>query len=164
MSDTITEGKVVILHYILRNGAGETLDSTRGREPVALLLGAGNVVPGLEAALVGRARGERFAVVVPPAQGFGERKSKGAQAVPRSEFPRHITLEPGVQFKARGASGKEALLWVVKVIGGKVWVDTDHPLAGVELHFDAEVIDFRDPLLDELQHGHAHGAHGHDGH
>jgi FKBP-type peptidyl-prolyl cis-trans isomerase SlyD len=114
--------------------------------------------------LVGRARGEQFSVVVPAAQGFGERKSKGAQAVPRNEFPRGLNLEPGVQFKARGASGKEALLWVVKVIGSKVWVDTDHPLAGVDLHFEAEVLDFRDPTMEELSHGHAHGAHGHDAH
>ena len=43
----------------------------------------------------------------------------------------------------------------------EVQVDTDHPLAGVTLHFDVEVLRVRSASNRELSHGHPHGEGGH---
>ena len=40
-------------------------------------------------------------------------------------------------------------------------VDVNHPFAGKTLTFEVEVLDVRDATEEELQHGHAHGAGGH---
>jgi FKBP-type peptidyl-prolyl cis-trans isomerase SlyD len=40
----------------------------------------------------------------------------------------------------------------------------NHPLAGETLHFEVNVISVRAATANELAHGHAHGAHGHDHH
>jgi FKBP-type peptidyl-prolyl cis-trans isomerase SlyD len=60
----ISENAVVSIHYTLTNNAGETIDSSVERgEPLAYLHGAGNIIPGLENALVGKAAGDKLDVV-----------------------------------------------------------------------------------------------------
>jgi FKBP-type peptidyl-prolyl cis-trans isomerase SlyD len=157
----VSEGQVTILHYSLTGDDGAVIETTRGEAPVAVLVGHGHLVPGLERAITGRSVGERFEVVVPPADGYGERTSPGAQPVSRREFPRDARLVEGMPLRLRGADGEPTIVWVTKVQGSQVWIDVDHPLAGKTLHFDVEVIATRPATDDELAHGHAHGAEGH---
>lgn len=50
---------------------------------------------------------------------------------------------------------------VVKAGLKTIDVDTNHPLAGRTLNFEIEVLDVRDATAEEIAHGHAHGAGGH---
>lgn len=79
------------------------------------------------------------------ADGFGERKGNGPQAVPRKEFRRDAKLAVGMPLELKDSSGTPVRVWVTKVVGGKVWIDLDHPLAGKELTFDVELLFVRDP-------------------
>ena len=45
-----------------------------------------------------------------------------------------------------------------------MWIDIDHPLAGQEMTFDADVVSVRPAEKVELEHGHTHGADGHGHH
>jgi len=69
----IAQNAVVSIDYKLTNDAGDVLDSTEGRAPMAYLHGHGNIIPGLEAALQGKAVGDSFHVSIPPADAYGER-------------------------------------------------------------------------------------------
>jgi FKBP-type peptidyl-prolyl cis-trans isomerase SlyD len=75
-----------------------------------------------------------------------------------------MEIEPGMTFMAEGPNQEHAPIWVVGVEGDKIFVDSQHPLAGKTLHFDVEVIGIREATQDELAHGHPHGADGHDHH
>ncbi|MCB1615131.1 MAG: FKBP-type peptidyl-prolyl cis-trans isomerase, partial [Pseudomonadales bacterium] len=72
MSFLIGNDLVVTMHYTLKNDAGEVLDSSEGAEPLSYLHGAGNIIPGLEAALVGKTAGDSCDVTVQPEDGYGE--------------------------------------------------------------------------------------------
>lgn len=161
---TVAPGKVVSLHYTLRDPDGDVIDSSDGGEPLAYLHGAGNIVPGLERQLAGKKIGDKLAAVVPPEEGYGVPEGPGPQAVPRASFPDDVELEEGLQFFARGPGGETIPLWVVEVDGDTVLVDGNHPLAGVTLHFDVEVVGLRDATADEQAHGHPHGEGGHHHH
>ncbi len=163
-TQTVASGKVVSMHYTLTNTAGEVLDSSSGHAPMDYLHGAGNIVPGLERALAGRAPGETFDVVVPAAEGYGERTGPGPQPVPRSAFPKKAHIEVGMQFMAEEPGGDPIPLWVTAVEHDTVHVDRNHPLAGVDLRFNIQVIAVRDATADERTHGHPHGPDGHDHH
>lgn len=157
----VTKGKVVGVRYTLTNSSGHVLDSSVDEEPLEYLHGGGNVVPGLERALEGRGLGDKLTVQVPAADGYGERQSKGPQAVPRSAFPDDAPIEPGMQFVAEEPDGGHVTLWVTQVDDETVHVDLDHPLAGVDLTFDVEIVTLRDATENEIAHGHPHGG-GHD--
>lgn len=159
----IANNKVVSIHYKLTNDAGDILDSSEGQEPLAYLHGLGNIIPGLENALSGRALGDKFSVTVAPADGYGERDNEMVQSVPRSAFQGVDQILPGTQFQAQSPEGMQ-LVTVIDVDGDEVILDGNHPMAGITLTFDVEVTEIRDATAEELEHGHVHGPGGHHHH
>ena len=152
----IAENQVVTLHYTLRNDAGEVIDTSEGEEPLAVIYGLGDLVPGLERALLGLSVGEHLDVVVSPEDGYGERLSPGGKTVPLDAFPEGVNVEEGMCFDVEDDEGDVQTFWVSEVLGDKVVIDLDHPLAGETLHFSVDVISIRDATPEELDHGHVH--------
>jgi FKBP-type peptidyl-prolyl cis-trans isomerase SlyD len=159
----IANNKVVSIHYKLTNDDGDILDSSEGQEPLAYLHGLGNIIPGLESALIGRAVGDKFSVTVAPADGYGERDNEMVQSVPKSSFQGVDQIVPGMQFQAQSPEGMQ-LVTVIDVDGDEVILDGNHPMAGITLTFDVEVTEIRDATAEELEHGHVHGPGGHHHH
>lgn len=159
----IAKNTVVTFEYTLRNDAGEVLDASEPGSPISYLHGHSQIVPGLESALLGKGAGDALNTVVPPADGYGERRGRTV-TVPRAELPTEVEPEPGMALHAVGPDGSEAVLWVDTVRDDQVVLSFEHPLAGVTLHFDVKVHDVREATVQELAHGHAHGAHGHEHH
>jgi FKBP-type peptidyl-prolyl cis-trans isomerase SlyD len=162
-SQTISAGKVVALHYTLRDEAGALIDGSAGEEPLYYLHGAENLVPGLETALEGRTVGEKLSVTVPPEDAYGQRQGPGPQAVPRDAFPPGAELEEGMPFCVENEEGEEVDLWISSVEDDQVFVDVNHPLAGVTLCFDVEIVSIREATVEEQVHGHPHQP-GHEHH
>ncbi len=159
----VEDGKVIAIHYELKNAGGEVLDSSEGGEPLEYLHGAENIVPGLEKQLGGKAVGDKLQVVVAPEDGYGERDDRGVFEVPKSEFPEDAEIEVGMQIAIQDDSGHVFPVMITAVGDDKVTLDVNHPLAGEELHFDVSVESVRDATDEEKQHGHVHGP-GHDHH
>lgn len=160
---TVQDGRVVLFHYVLTNDEGEVLDRS-GDAPMAYLHGYGNIVSGLEAALLGRSVGDKLRADVAPADAYGEVDADAYQSVHRSEFPRDMEIEVGMPVRAQGSDGRVAVLWITKIQGAQVTLTTNHPLAGVNLHFDVEITGIREASDEERTHGHAHGPDGHHHH
>lgn len=158
---TITKDSVVRFDYTLTGPDGKTIDTSAGREPLAYLHGAGNIIGGLENALTGKTAGTELTVNVPAAQGYGERDEKLVQVVPASAFQGVPNIQPGMQFQARGPNGQTAVVTVTNVTGDQITVDANHPLAGVPLTFAVKIVEVRAATREELEHGHVHGAGGH---
>ncbi len=156
----IAKDAVVTIHYTLKNDAGETLDSSAGGEPLAYLQGNGNLIPGLENALEGKAAGDKLSVKILPGEGYGEHDQALVQQVPRSAFQGIANVEVGMQFQVQSNVGPRAVT-VTQVAGDMVTVDGNHPLAGQNLNFDVEVAEVRAATEEELAHGHVHGPGGH---
>jgi FKBP-type peptidyl-prolyl cis-trans isomerase SlyD len=156
----ITADRVVTIHYTLKDDAGAVLDSSAGGEPLAYIQGHGNLVAGLEKALEGKQDGNTLAVVVAPAEGYGERDESLMQRVPKRSLQGSGEIKKGMQFQARTDDGMR-LFTVIAVIGDMVTLDGNHPLADQTLHFDVEVVGVREATTEELEHGHVHGAGGH---
>lgn len=159
-SMVVGEGKVVRMRYVLRDASGKVLDQS-GDEPMEYLHGARNIVPGLERQLLGKAPGDKLVAVVPPEEGYGMRHKVKPQQLRRSAFPKDAPLERGMGFTMRTPEGQPVPVWITKIQGPTVYVEPNHPLAGVTLHFDVEIVDVRDAEAEEIAHGHPHGPGGH---
>lgn len=152
----IEENRVVSIHYTLTNDDGDMLDSSEGRGPLDYLQGAGNVIPGLEQALVGKTVGDHVEVTVQPEDGYGHVNPEFVQQVPRTAFEGIDDIDVGMQFEARGPDGEAALVMVTAITADSVTIDGNHPLAGAVLHFDVNVEEVREATEEELEHGHVH--------
>ncbi len=156
----IAERTVASFHYTLTDEAGRVIDSSSGHGPLTYLHGAGNIVPGLEKAMLGRSVGDAFDVVVAPEEGYGEPNEMLVQVVPRAAFQGVDELAVGMEFQAHTPQGPMSVA-IAKIEGDEVTVDGNHPLAGRTLHFAIEVTDVREASLEEVMHGHVHGEGGH---
>jgi FKBP-type peptidyl-prolyl cis-trans isomerase SlyD len=157
----IEKHKVATIDYTLTNPEGQVLDSSKGAQPLSYLHGVGGIIPGLESALEGKSKGEQLSVTIAPEQAYGSRNEQLVQEVPRNAFQGVQDIRPGMQFRAQGANGQQHVVTVVGIGNDTVKVDANHPLAGVTLKFDVNVVDVRDATADEIQHGHVHGPGGH---
>ncbi|MCC6208444.1 MAG: peptidylprolyl isomerase [Gammaproteobacteria bacterium] len=152
----IQDNCVVSIHYTLTNEHGEELDSSAGQDPLVYLHGAGNIIPGLESALVGGSVGDKLDVTVAPEDGYGEVDDDLIHKVPRDAFAGVERIEPGMQFQTQSPTGQVMRVTVRESNDQEVVIDANHPLAGQTLYFSVSVEGVRSATEEELAHGHAH--------
>ncbi len=158
----IAAQKVVSIGYTLKDDDGEILDSSVGREPLVYIHGVGSLVAGLEKALDGKGAGDHVVVSVPPDEGYGARNEALIRKIPVRKLP-PAQVKVGGRVTIQTEEGPMMLL-VTAVQGDYATVDPNHPLAGLNLHFEVDVVEVRDATADELQHGHVHGPGDHHHH
>ena len=158
----IEKNRAVQIHYTLKDDQGEVLDSSMGHDPLPYIHGIGALIPGLEKELLGKEAGEKFTAIIAPADGYGDFNEDRVFQVPAGEFEGDDELEVGMQVQIDTEDGT-AVATVTEIDGEQVTLDLNHPLAGVSLHFDVEVVEVRAATAQELNHGHVHmpGAHQH---
>lgn len=156
----IEKDLVVSLAYTLKDNDDNIIDKSDDGS-FCYLHGAMNIIPGLENALTGKTTGDELSVTVAPEEGYGPRDDERIQEVPREMFPEDQEITAGMQFHAQNPDGHEIMVVVTKVEDGKVTVDGNHPLAGVELNFDVKIMEIRAATAEEIEHGHVHGPEGH---
>ena len=148
----IANNHVVSIHYTLKNDAGETIDSSAGREPLDFIQGKGMIVPGLEKAMLGKDVGEKFSIKVSASEGYGERIEDLIEEVPLDAFQGVEKVEPGMSFFAQGPHG-QMVVTITAVRDGVAIVDANHELAGQNLNFEIEVTEVREASAEELEEG-----------
>ncbi|WP_205341381.1 FKBP-type peptidyl-prolyl cis-trans isomerase [Denitrificimonas caeni] len=157
----IANQHVVAIDYTLSNDAGEVIDSSAGAEPLVYLHGAGNIIAGLENALLGKTVGDELEVSIEPEDAYGEYSVELITSLGREMFEGVDELEVGMQFHASAPDGGMQIVTVRDIDGDQVTIDGNHPLAGQQLNFKVKVISVRAASEEELAHGHVHGEGGH---
>ena len=128
------DGDSVTVHYHGTLDSGEVFDSSREREPLAFVVGAGQVIAGFDAAVRGLAVGESVTVRLEPADAYGERRSDLLVTVSGEQAPAGVQAGDVVQL----ASGRPGV--VTEVTSAFVRIDANHQLAGQPLTFEIELV------------------------
>lgn len=142
MSASIGSGRSVQLRFRLTLADGTLVEET-GSEPLALVIGDGQLAEGLERCLLGLRAGERRRFELAPLAEFGSSGEANLQRLPRDEF--RGTPAPGAVIGFTTPSGEELPGTVVEVTDAQVVVDFAHPLAGHALVFEVEILEVGPP-------------------
>ena len=145
----VAEKAYVSIDYTLTLESGELADKSAVGEPLGFIVGTGQIIPGLEKALLGMNAGQSTEVTVEAVDGYGETREELFRDLPRENFPDDLKLEPGIGFEAKGPHGPVTFR-VREVQEDTVVADFNHPLAGQQLHFDVKIADVREPTAEEL--------------
>ncbi len=157
----IEKNCVVLFHYRLSED-GQLLESSENSDPMACLIGASNIIPGLEEALIGRSSGDEFSVTVAPEKAYGQRQPNLLTRVSAKHLKMDARkLKAGMVLRIQTKRGPQ-MMRVIKAGRFMVDLDANHPMAGMTLTFDITIEDVRKATEEELRHGHAHGKGGHD--
>jgi FKBP-type peptidyl-prolyl cis-trans isomerase SlyD len=109
--------------------------------PVTICVGQKHVILGLDETLVGKEAGAEGDVTVVPEKAFGERDPKRIQSYPKNKFTQKPVRGMPVKMDELGEGT------VVDVIGNRVIVDFNAPLAGQTLVYHYKIEDVvKDPL------------------
>ncbi|MBL8200190.1 MAG: peptidylprolyl isomerase [Chromatiales bacterium] len=132
----IGKGRKVDIEYTLTLDDGSTVQSNVGEKPLSFVAGEGQIIPGLETALDGKAARERVKVRIPPEEAYGPTDPQRMQEVPLDKIPEDAR-KVGTLLSAQGFDGP---VRVAEVRPDVVVLDFNHPLAGKALTFDVLVL------------------------
>jgi FKBP-type peptidyl-prolyl cis-trans isomerase SlpA len=140
----VRQDSYLTLHYRITLASGPGKDSvfadTFDGRPGTLQMWA----PGMEAALIGHAEGEKFSVTLEPADAYGDRNPELIQRVTRGMLAEHAgadaTFEPGdlVEFTAPNGGRYSGVL--KEINDESALFDFNHPLAGISLRVDVALL------------------------
>ena len=157
----IGANKVVTVNYKLSDDQGNLIQTTKENEPFVYLSGNNQILPKLEEAIDAMLIGGKKNIELDSSDAYGDYDEKAIQQVKKNAFPEGANLEPGMEYMAQSPEGHPVPFVIKDVKDDDITIDFNHPLAGRNLSFDVELVDVRDATLEELQHGHVHGAGGH---
>ena len=161
---TLSKDKVGIFHYTLTTADGELIDSSEGRDPLSYLHGNGNIVPGLEREMEGKSVGDSFTAEVAPEEAYGllDESEDAYMAVEEERLPEGIEFQQGFPIHAELEDGTVVTFYMHDYADGVFTLTQNHPLAGVTLVFDIELVGVRDATAAELEDGQPQGIDGTD--
>lgn len=148
----ISKNTAISIHYSVSTADDTLIDSSYDHDPLSVIQGSSYLIPGLEEALEGHEAGDTFEVTVAPEKGYGERFDDYVQTVPKEIFGDIEDLAVGAQLRATTDEGEQTVI-VVDIAEDEITVDGNHPLAGMELKFDVEVLEVREATADEIAKG-----------
>ena len=137
----IESGKRIRIRVHLEAVGGGTIEDS----VVEYIQGAGKMLPGLEAELVGLSDGAKKSGVLPAKVAFGDPAHSPHKTMKRSEFPQEVELEAGERFTAKGVNGLDVVLLIHRIDGDQVDVQLLHPLAEKDIAYKVEVLTVTDP-------------------
>jgi FKBP-type peptidyl-prolyl cis-trans isomerase 2 len=136
----VKSGDTVRIHYTGSLTDGSQFDSSQDRDPLEFVVGAGQIIPGLDKALPGMTVGEKKTVNVPATEAYGHVDPNARQSIPRDQIPADIPLEVGTQLQMQTQDGRTIAVTVINADEQSVVLDANHPLAGKDLIFAIELV------------------------
>lgn len=133
-------GDTVKVYFTGRLENGEVFSKSGEDQPADLTLGTGELIPGVERAIVGMEVGEKKTIAVPPEQAYGPRREELVVEVEKSDLPENIVPAVGEQLRIRRSHGNDMQLFIADISEDTVTLDGNHPLAGATLLFDLELV------------------------
>jgi len=155
----VEKGDFVVFNYIGKFENGEIFDTTyeniakeagiymedRTYGPLGANVGVGELIPGMDEALLGMEVGERKNITIPPEKGYGMPRDDLIINVPTSEFKK-AGIEPIEGAYIMTDSG---IAQITTIGEENVTLDFNHPLAGKTLVFEVEIVDAKKETSDE---------------
>jgi peptidylprolyl isomerase len=134
-------GDTVKVHYTGSFDDGGVFDTSAEREPLQFTIGGGQVIAGFDRAVIDMQPGDKKTVNIPAEEAYGARSEELVAEIGRDRLPEGIELEIGQQLQLGLADGEQAVVMIVDVSETTVTLDANHPMAGMDLNFELELVE-----------------------
>ncbi|MBM3445575.1 MAG: peptidylprolyl isomerase [Bacteroidetes bacterium] len=135
------KGDVVRVHYTGKLTDGSQFDSSVGRAPLEFILGAGQMIAGFNAGVLGMTIGEKKTINIDPANGYGLKNPEAIIDFPKSNIPEGMSIEIGMKLNLQNEYGQPVPVEVIEIKEEAIVMDANHFLAGKDLVFDVELVE-----------------------
>jgi len=152
MTEIIKNNVVVTMAYTLTVD-GEVVEEATTEDPMYYLHGHENIVPGLEAALVGKTVGTKLSVTLSPEQAYGEYNDENVQEAALEDFNLDPSVQAGDEIEVEDETGQLYIATVLDISDETIVLDFNEPYAGKTVTFDVEVLNVRPATVAEQEIG-----------
>ena len=137
----IKTGDTVQVHFTGKLEDGTVFETTRDGDPLEFEIGADEVSPGFEEAVLAMTPGESRSVKVPADKAYGVHRDDMVQVVERDKLPSDLEPEVGLALQISYDERESMVVIITDVTDEEVTLDANHPLAGKNLTFDIEFLE-----------------------
>lgn len=137
----VKTGDVVRVHYTGTLVDGSQFDSSVGRNPLEFIVGAGQMIAGFDAGVLGMTVGEKKTLQIDPDHGYGQSNPEAIIEFPRTNVPEGMELEIGMQLNLQNEYGQPVPVVIMEIREDVVVMDANHSLAGKDLIFEVELVE-----------------------
>ena len=134
-------GDTVKIHFTGKLEDETVIETSKDRDPLEFKIEDGNVIPGLEQGVIGMAAGDKKTIAVSPEDAFGQPQEDLVVDLKKSEFPEDVEFAVGAYLNIETSDSKEFKAKVVEIKEDTVALDANHPLAGVTINYDVELLE-----------------------
>lgn len=134
------QGDTVQVHYTGRLEDGTVFDSSAGGDALQFTIGAGEVIPGFEEAVIGMQQGDQKTQTIAPERAYGQHRDDLVFNVGKDQIPQGMEIEVGDVLRVGFGDGQTGAVRVAGISDGTITLDANHPLAGKNLVFDLELV------------------------
>ncbi len=138
---TAKAGDTVRVQYTGRLDDGSVFDSSPESDTLQFTIGKGEVLHGVEQAVIGMHPRESKTVLVPAEEAYGPHRDEMTTQVQRSQFPTSVELKVGQRLQIKQKNGQSIAVSVLGLSDSTVTLDANHPLAGKDLTFDLQLVE-----------------------
>lgn len=132
----ISKGDTVTLHFSSADAeTGELLEYTYEEEPKAYTIGAGEINPKFEEALIGCKADDEVSVTLPAKEAYGAYNKELVLTIKRKRLPKNAVPQEGAIIPLKLPRGGEAHVKILSVSKSTVVVDGNHPFAGRDIEY-----------------------------
>ena len=138
----VKQGDKVKVEYTGTLDDGSVFDASKNHgAPLEFEVGAKQVIPGFESAIVGMKKGEEKKVKLKPAEAYGDYNPQLIKRLPKEKLPQDKELKKGMMLVMGLPNGAQMPARITEVTDDSVSIDLNHPLAGKELNFEIKVLE-----------------------
>ncbi|MEY3060089.1 MAG: hypothetical protein RL000_1441 [Bacteroidota bacterium] len=137
----VKKGDVIRVHYTGTLLDGSQFDSSVGRSPLEFTVGAGQMIAGFDAGVLGMAIGEKKTIQIDPDNGYGQKDPNAIIEFPTSNVPEGMQVEVGMKLNLQNQYGQPVPVEVVEIREEVIIMDANHFLAGKDLVFEVELVE-----------------------
>jgi len=138
--ERVEKGMFVSVDYKGTLQNGDVFDSSYGRQPLEVKIGAGQLIAGFENELTGMSLNEKKTFTLDPEDAYGQKNEGLTRDIARADVPPEINPEIGMTVGMHTPEGQQIPAKIIHVDDEKISLDLNHPLAGETLTFEIEVV------------------------
>lgn len=151
-ASTVKKGCIVRVAFVMKDGNGDLIDEAGIGDGYSYIQGYGDGFPGMDAALEGKRIGDTLSFVVPARKAYGLRSDELVRRLPKTALPPEMRrVEVGELLQVDVGRGKWGAVTVKEVTPTHFVIDGNHERAGIDLHYQVQVLDLRKATAAEIE-------------
>ncbi|MFW2366036.1 MAG: FKBP-type peptidyl-prolyl cis-trans isomerase [Desulforhopalus sp.] len=134
-------GSYVKIQFSIKLENGSIVGDPQEKTQLNFKIGDGKLLPALERNVVGMAEKEIKHIQISSKDGYGDYNKELVLRIDRNSFPPDINLTVGRTVQYQNRDGERVNFVVNAVDDNSVTVDGNHPLAGLDLTYEVELLE-----------------------